>query len=60
MQTLLVSCPKCGVKDFVIGEPAEITYGCFMRVPFACRKCGYKGDIKVLKDEKSEIEIIVE
>jgi C4-type Zn-finger protein len=60
MQTLLVSCPKCGSKDFTVMEPAAITYKCYIKVPFVCNKCGYRGDIKVLKDEKKEIEIVVE
>ncbi|MFG1446511.1 MAG: hypothetical protein AAE975_05010 [Thermoplasmatales archaeon] len=41
-------------------EPAAITYKCFIKVPFVCNNCGYRGDIKVLKDEKKEIEIVVE
>lgn len=60
MKTLLVSCPKCGFKDFAIEEPAAITYECFLRIPFVCKECGYKGNIKVIKDERNEIEILVE
>lgn len=60
MQTLLVSCPKCGEKNFSVMEPAAITYKCFIKVPFVCNKCGYKGDIKVLIEKKNELEIVVE
>ncbi len=60
MQTLLVSCPKCGSENFAIGEPAAITYECFVKIPFTCAKCGYTGYIRVQKDEKNEIEILVE
>jgi C4-type Zn-finger protein len=60
MKTLLVSCPNCGSKDFVVREPAAITYECFVRVPFICKGCGYKGDIKVLKERDNEIEVVIE
>lgn len=60
MKTLLVSCPRCGYKNFTIEEPAAITYRCFVRVPFVCKRCGYTGDIKVQKDENDEIEILIE
>ncbi len=60
MQRLLVSCPKCGSVNFTVEEPAAITFQCYVKVPFRCNECGYNGDIKVLKDEKNEMEIVID
>ena len=39
-----------------------VTYNCLthFKIPFVCNICGYRGNIKVQKDDKKEIEILIE
>ncbi|MEM0128370.1 MAG: hypothetical protein QXO03_04715 [Thermoplasmatales archaeon] len=60
MNSLLVTCPKCGSTYFDIEAPAEITFNCFLKIPFTCKNCGYKGQVKILAQGGTEIEILVE
>jgi C4-type Zn-finger protein len=59
MNTINVTCPRCGSDRIKVEETSEIVFKCICKVSFVCENCGYRGTLKVYSEDGNGLEIVV-